>query len=145
MRTDPHIRGRAKSGDIIRLYGYPGTFLAASTTSASYDLWAMPIRDGLARPGGFPALDASLVEINGQPVPCLSCPIAPPAEDYPHMPLFEYDDGPEENSREAINAWIAARKQADLATPVCTSFGADPDLKPGPMTQDDRGLDPNRD
>ena len=25
----------------------------------------------------------------------------------------------------------------------CTSFGADPDLKPGPLTQDDRGWIPN--
>jgi hypothetical protein len=27
----------------------------------------------------------------------------------------------------------------------CTSFGADPDLKPGPLTQEDRGWDPQRD
>ena len=25
----------------------------------------------------------------------------------------------------------------------CTSFGADPDLKPGPLTQEDRGWQPN--
>ena len=26
---------------------------------------------------------------------------------------------------------------------ICTSFGADPDLKPGPLTQNDRGWSPD--
>lgn len=29
-------------------------------------------------------------------------------------------------------------------TPTCNSFGADPDLKPGPLTIEDRGWTPDR-
>jgi len=38
---------------------------------------------------------------------------------------------------------LAANSYLDAT--VCNSFGADPDLKPGPLTMEDRGWNPNTD
>lgn len=93
-------------GDVVRLYGYPGTFVVATSTSKPYDFIVEKGR--LA----FGALAASVVEINGQPVPMLSCPIAPPASDYPHEPRFDYTDGPAFLAEDAISRWHLARDNA---------------------------------
>jgi hypothetical protein len=55
------------------------------------------------------APDSSVVEINGEAVPMLSCPIAYPAGDYPHKPEFDYSVGPQSNGRRVVERWEAAR------------------------------------
>ena len=100
---EPAIRTtRVKFGDRIRLYGYPCEFEVWATTSDVYDFHAKPME---SRNSGFPALAASVVAINGRPVPCLSAPIAPPASDYPCPPQFEYTDAPQEFAFAAVDHW----------------------------------------
>jgi hypothetical protein len=53
----------------------------------------------------FPASDVSVVERNGEPLPLLSAPIAPPAPDYPHEPQFDYSDGPQSLGIDALRIW----------------------------------------
>ena len=100
MKTESHVRGRVKAGDRIRLYGFKGIFVVSVTTNDLYDFHA-------THESGpdWPALDDSVVEINGVPVPMLSCPIAPPASDYPHIPLFDYSDGPQAFGKAAVETW----------------------------------------
>jgi hypothetical protein len=77
------LRGRI--GATVRLYGYPGTYTLGPTTALQYNWHASP----MGHPSrGFPVLDASIVEVDGQPVPLISWPIAPPASDYPHGPTM---------------------------------------------------------
>ena len=90
-------------GDSVRLYGYPGTFVVEAETCGPYEFIVAKGRLS------FGALSASVVEINGQPVPMLSCPIAPPASDYPHEPRFDYVDGPAASGERVIDAWHYAR------------------------------------
>ena len=92
---------RVKTSDVVRLYGYPGTFHVICAIIEG-KFWALPFN---LEHGGWLATDSSVVEINGQPVPLLSCPIMPPAGDYPHEPQFEYSDGPPENAAEALKLW----------------------------------------
>ena len=89
--------------DVVRLYGFPGTFEVLPTTSDCYDFHARPID---SRNSGFPAVAASVVERNGRPCPCLSAPISPPASDYPHVPTFEYTDGPQSLAVDAVDRWL---------------------------------------
>lgn len=72
----------------VRLYGFPGTYPLEIHQGRPY-----ATRNGQLL---FPVSLASIVELNGQPTPLRSCPLVPPASDYPHKPMFEYDDGPQE-------------------------------------------------
>ena len=47
----------------------------------------------------------AVVEINGTPVPLMSGPLVPPAEDYPHHPRFDYQDGPDSLGVSALEAF----------------------------------------
>lgn len=97
-----------KSGDLIRLYGYPGRFVAEPCTSYVYGdrgLWVRP--EGEPESSGFPAHATSVVELNGVPLPLLSAPLVPPADDYPHVPRFDYTDGPQELAQDALAKWQA--------------------------------------
>ena len=101
-------RPRVLIGDQIRLYGFPGLFVVTQVhgTRAPYDFAVKPIgRDN----GGWAACDASVVEINGMATACLSAPLTPPAADYPHRPMFLYDDGPQELGKDAIAKWAGNR------------------------------------
>lgn len=91
-------------GDVVRLYGYPGQFTVMPFTP-KYE--SRDEQVGVGRDGEFlfPALTSSIVEINGAPVPMRSCPISHPASDYPHVPEFDYDDGPAGNAVDAVRAW----------------------------------------
>jgi hypothetical protein len=101
-----HINGRIAYGDKVRLYGFPGLFEVSHTSSKLHDFYATPIDGaGLPRNSGWPASDASVVEINGQPVPLLSAPLVPPSDDYPHTPTFDYSDGPQSLAESAIALW----------------------------------------
>mgnify|MGYP001565602334 FL=1 len=82
---------RAMVGDVVRLYGYPGTYMLQEYRgNLAYDYFAAP---GGVTERGWPCLDSSLVEINGVATPLLSAPLVPPALDYPHTPLYDYKDG----------------------------------------------------
>jgi hypothetical protein len=103
-----HINGRTKYLDIVRLYGFRGLFEVSATHDKNYDFYATPIDcDGLPRASGWAATDSSVVEINGAPVPLLSAPITPPADDYPHDPQFDYSDGPQSLAVSALAMWHA--------------------------------------
>jgi len=104
-------------GATVRLYGYPGLFKleslpdteAARLQRGIYDFYA--VSNGKSHFSGFGVLDSSIVEINGDPVPLLSCPMAPPAWDYPHYPEFDYQDGPQARGAEAAQAWQAREEK----------------------------------
>lgn len=98
-----------KVGDVVRLYGYPGTFVVGQ--DAPWRVYGeegcfVSRADGL---GGFATSVRNIVEVNGVPVPLLTAPIAPPAEDYPHEPQFDYDDGPASLGEEALRIWRERR------------------------------------
>lgn len=94
---------RVQIGDVVRLYGYRGHFEVMPTTTGRPDAF---YASSLSKPNcGWSALECSVVEINGQPVPLLSCPIAMPADDYPHEPQFAYIDGPEDNGHHILAKW----------------------------------------
>lgn len=104
---------RARVGDVVRLYGFPGTFellgvggRVRETTERLYDFYAESTAKIDGATVGWPIRDESIVEINGMRVPLMSCPIAEPADDYPHEPAFDYHDGPEENGKQAHAAWM---------------------------------------
>ena len=83
------MENRAKLGDVVRLYGFPSTYRVERNARLPifYDFWATPV--GQEPINGWPALDSSVVEINGAPVALRSRPIAPPAPDYPHALILE--------------------------------------------------------
>lgn len=100
---------RCKLGDRIRLYGYPGTFTVHQYTGTRAGMFvAVCDQDDRVR---WPANEATVVEVNGEPLPSLSAPIAPPAADYPHLPRFAYDDGPQELGREVLRRWLEEKAQ----------------------------------
>ena len=73
---------RANEGDTIRLYGYSGTFVVVGVYSKPLGEFVGVTR---SRNGGrelFQQHESSIVEVNGEPKPLQSCPIAPPALDY---------------------------------------------------------------
>ena len=97
-------------GRVIRLYGYPGQFMASRPDWPHHrgpyrvgEFYATPL--GKSEFCGFTMFCYSVVEIDGIPQPLRSCPIAMPAADYPHTPMFDYDDGPQENAREILAKW----------------------------------------
>ena len=96
---------RVEIGDTVRIYGYPGLFnVAPSTVDGCF------LAEPHANPrGAWTQSELSVVARNGQPLPLLSCPIAPPAEDYPHEPTFDYTDGPAVNAADALKMWKAKR------------------------------------
>lgn len=104
-------REQIKPGDIVRLYGFPGTFTARELRRDMPALW-LELYDFHAErfneqgyKCGWPTSVKSIVEINGEPCPLLACPITLPAEDYPHKPTFCYDDGPAENAERICRLW----------------------------------------
>lgn len=109
---------RFAPNDIVRLYGFPGTFVCVPHHSAIYGedgcYVYRPYPDG-GQGIGFPASQRSIVEVNGVPCPLLSAPLAPPAKDYPHVPQFDYDDGPQELGQEALRYWLESHPQTDPA------------------------------
>ena len=102
---------RAHIGDTVRLYGYPGLFVVEPYNGlvVHHDYLARSLADPRV---AFGVSDASLVEVNGRPVPLLSAPIAPPADDYPHPPLFSYSDGPQSLGMSARSIWERTRQTA---------------------------------
>lgn len=98
---------RVKSGDVVRLYGFPGTFLVQEYDGKHGDFFALPL--GRIH-GGWPALESSIVEINGEPVPLQSAPLVPPSKDYPWEPLFDYTDGPQTLGQSALRQWLQWQK-----------------------------------
>jgi hypothetical protein len=68
-----------------------------------FDWYAVP--EGQPGYTGFGVPDGSIVEVDGQPCPLLSAPLAPPAADYPHTPQFDYDDGPQSLQEDALARW----------------------------------------
>lgn len=99
-------------GTTCRIFGYPGTWeylgfhdKIDNRERHMFRKWQSETRDL-----EIPFLLESVVEINGEPVPMLSCPIAYPALDYPHKPLFDYNDGPKENAAEAVKFWEERRE-----------------------------------
>lgn len=106
--------GRVKLGDVVRLYGFPGTFRVTTEPRESPRLntrtfVAESLLGQEPRPW-WSAVESSVVECNGQPLPLLSAPIAHPAADYPHEPQFQYDDGPESLGVECVAWWHSQRK-----------------------------------
>jgi hypothetical protein len=105
MATLPAIALRGKPGSIVRVYGFPGLFRLAHTSRTPWDWLAWPI--GAEPFNGFGVSDKSLVEVDGNPCPLQSCPLAPPAPDYPHAPTYDYDDGPADCATWALKQWHA--------------------------------------
>ena len=102
---------RANEGDTIRLYGYSGTFVVVGVYSKPLGEFVGVTR---SRNGGrelFQQHESSIVEVNGEPKPLQSCPIAPPALDYPHVPQFEYNDGPAHIAEELVKEWHLNRAE----------------------------------
>lgn len=98
---------RIAKGDIVRLYGYRGLFRVASEPRLDGVVFnAESVNDSRI---WFSAQSASVVERNGEPLPLLSCPIDYPASDYPHLPMFDYSDGPQRNGQDAIDHWQSAQ------------------------------------
>lgn len=102
-------------GDTIRLYGYPGVFTVGPTNRA-------PVLPQYAEIGAYRdghhlwnALEVSVVEHNGRPIPCRACPIVAPAYDYPHKPEFDYTDGPKARGLEALSCWL---RMQEVPNPV---------------------------
>lgn len=104
----PYPRG-LQPGDTVRLYAFPGVFVIGEPFIASAGYNGIYVRRPTGRHcDGFPISPRSVVEINGRPVPLMSCPIDKPAADYPHTPQFDYDDGPQERAAEVLEAWRQA-------------------------------------
>lgn len=70
--------------------------------------------------------------------------------------LYRFDDnqmdndgfwGPDaqEFSMRTASGEVKVKRELIEPRPPCTSFGADPDLKPGPLTMEDRGWKPEDD
>jgi hypothetical protein len=97
---------KAKVGDTIRIYAYPGTFevtrIVDNPGSKHAEHKIFVGRDGMEL---FWTIDSSIVEVNGVPYPLNSCPLNAPASDYPHTPMFEYTDGPFDNAGWALQQW----------------------------------------
>jgi len=89
---------KSKVGDVVRWYGCCGVFDVSKIEGGK----VFVARDGKEL---FWIVDSSIVEVNGIPFPLNSCPIVPPAEDYPHEPKFEYNDGPAGNGEWAYKQW----------------------------------------
>jgi hypothetical protein len=105
-----------RTGDVVRIYGYPGTFTAyGDTTPRTAAVPTIRVYRNDPQRDAVTMSLSSVVEINGTPVPLLSCPIAAPAADYPHEPLFDYDDGPEGNAVAAARAWRNRRAAWEAA------------------------------
>jgi hypothetical protein len=98
-----------RTGAIVRLYGFPGTFRIIRPYTTGYD-WLVS-RDGAPEHSSFPTCDASIVEIDGAPVPLRSAPLSPPAPDYPHTPTFNFNDGPQSLATHTISLWQPIPRQ----------------------------------
>lgn len=73
---------RFTDGATVRLFGYAGVFTLRPYSRLGF-------RWGVERDGSgvlFGVSVSSVVELDGQPFPVGSLPIAPPAADYPHAP-----------------------------------------------------------
>lgn len=102
---------RVQPGDTVRLYGYPGTFLVEAFHFSTYRENGFMAVHSDSPELRFPASEFSVVERNGAPLPLLSAPLVPPADDYPHEPTFDYNDGPPRLARHALKIW-RERKRA---------------------------------
>ena len=81
-------------------------FRVTPATSRFHDFRAVPLMETDEGPmRGFSVVEASIVEINGDPVPVLSAPLCPPADDYPYAPTFDYNDGPQALAEDALRKW----------------------------------------
>jgi hypothetical protein len=84
---------RVQIGQSVRVYGYPGQGVVKSNDIDRHG------RIGIKLGGHvLPFCDSSIVEIDGDAVPIQSCPIVPPASDWPHettlVELGEWSDLP---------------------------------------------------
>lgn len=98
-----------QEGDTVRLYGYPGTFTAGPIVRPPFIFKVSAPRRGFTLEFNTPL--STVVEINGIPCPLQSCPLDMPAEDYPHAPTFDYDDGPKNYAKEILARWNRRREQ----------------------------------
>lgn len=105
---------RVKIGDSVRTYGFCGVYTVQPVQPDSFGVRpeSVFIQRNDNPYGGFPVPESSIVEVNGVAVPLLSAPIVPPATDYPHVPQFEYTDGPQSLGQDALRIW---KERFDMA------------------------------